>query len=65
MKNKFKGILVIILTAVIAVCLMKLLDGEKPSNDTDAKAKGSYSYYYTEPSMFTEESNDGIHFYDK
>lgn len=65
MKNKVKGILVVVLIAIIGICLMKVFDRGKPVNDACEKDKGSYSYYYADPSLPTEESGGGINFYDK
>ena len=65
MKNKIKGILVMTLIAVIAICLVNLLGGDNDSKDIGVADKGSYSYYYSDPSMPTHEARGGITFYDK
>ena len=65
MKNKIKGILVMTLIAVIAICLVTLWGGDNDSKDIGVEDKGSYSYYYSDPSMPTDESSGGINFYDK
>ena len=65
MKNKVKGVLVIVLIAIIAIFVIKMFNGKETSKDTDAKDKGSYSYYYADPSLPTKESSGGINFYDK
>lgn len=65
MKNKVKGVLVIALVAMIALCLIKIFDKNTSVDDTPVKDKGSYSYYYADPTLPTEESGGGINFYDK
>lgn len=65
MKNKVKGVLVVILVAIIAICLIKVFSGEEPVNDIREKDKGSYSYYYADPSLPSKETDKGINFYDK
>lgn len=64
MKNKVKGVPVIILIAIIGICLIKIFDKNAAVDDTSVKDKGSYSYYYADPSLPTEESGGGINFYD-
>ena len=36
-----------------------------PADDSAVKDKGSYSYYYADPTLPTDESGGGINFYDK
>lgn len=65
MKNKVKGVLIVVLIAIIGICLIKIFDKNVPADDTAVKDKGSYSYYYADPTLPTEESGGGINFYDK
>lgn len=65
MKNKVKGGLVVVLTAIIGICLIKVFSGKEPDNDSYEKDKGSYSYYYAVPSLPSKESDRGINFYNK
>ena len=65
MKSKVKGVLIIVLIAIIGICLIKIFDKNAPDDNTAVKDKGSYSYYYADPSLPTEESGGGINFYDK
>ena len=65
MKNKGKVILVIVLVAIIGICLMKAFDRGETVDDVNENDKGSYSYYYSDPFISTEESSGGINFYDK
>jgi len=65
MKNKVKGVLVIILIAIIGICLIEIFGKNATVDDTAVKDKGSYSYYYADPTLPTENSGGGINFYDK
>lgn len=65
MKNKIKGILVVILIAIIGICLIKAFGEEESVDYSNERDKGSYDYYYADPSLPTEESGGGINFYDK
>lgn len=65
MKSKVKGVLIVVLIAIIGICLIKIFDKNAAVEDTSVKDNGSYSYYYTDPSLPTEESGGGINFYDK
>ena len=52
-------------TCALPICLIKIFDKNVPDDNTAVKDKGSYSYYYADPSLPTEESGGGINFYDK
>lgn len=65
MKNKVKGVLIVVLIAIIGICLIKVFDKGEPVDDTHKKDMGSYSYYYADPTLPTEELGGGINFYDK
>ncbi|MDD6345459.1 MAG: hypothetical protein PUA51_04460 [Oscillospiraceae bacterium] len=66
MKRKIKCIAIVALIAVIAVCYIKLFNGENQDVETSVEDKGSYSYYYIAPTTSEQENeNNGINFYDK
>lgn len=65
MKNKVKGVIVVILVAIIGICFIKVFSKKGSVNDTHEKDKGSYSYYYADPSLPSKETDGGINFYDK